>query len=181
MSYLDTSFKFKCKKVFRYLSLFGVSRTFVKVVGQVYFNGDRYSWIISVYKFFLAIKSKKGGPKVAFIGCGNFAFTTLAYYSKKMGADCVANLDVDAGRARRFAQVYGGRVAESFDELLDSGPELVFVSSNHATHTRYAIQCLDRGIPVHIEKPVSISEVEARDLYESMSDQMLWFIRVITD
>jgi predicted dehydrogenase len=47
-------------------------------------------------------------------------------------------------------------------------PELVFIASNHASHTDYAIKCLDKGISVHIEKPISTTKSQAVALHEVM-------------
>lgn len=173
MDYLEAKWSYQVRKVLRYISLYGISKTFVKVVGQAYTQGGRHGWLLRVFSLYLGLLTKRkirSCPKVAFVGLGNFSFTTLAYYSHRSGAVCVGAYDLDLGRTSRFVSVYGGGVCSSVDEIISSNPDLVFIASNHSTHTEYALDCLRAGISVHIEKPVSTSLEQAKALNSVMRD-----------
>ena len=75
MDYTASPFLFKVKKVLRYVRLYGPSRTSTKVKSQLHmkktegFEGD--TWV-----------NPRGSDcgDVAIVGCGNFSFSTIAYY-----------------------------------------------------------------------------------------------------
>jgi predicted dehydrogenase len=49
--------------------------------------------------------------------------------------------------------------------LLDeTDPDLAFVSTPHALHYEHAVACLERGVHVHLEKPMVTDVADARDL-----------------
>lgn len=50
-------------------------------------------------------------------------------------------------------------------ELIASNAcKLVYIASNHASHTSYAIQAIEQGKDVYIEKPVSVNRQQLEDL-----------------
>jgi predicted dehydrogenase len=109
--------------------------------------------------------SAKHEGHVALIGCGNFAFTTLAYYcTRALPGSIRACFDTDGARALSLGQRYGALYAASevSQILADPAISLVFVASNHASHADYAIAALEAGKSVHIEKPhvVSFDQLE---------------------
>lgn len=154
-SYIESSLSFKLRKVFRYISLYGISRTLVKVRGQfhmqrqVKMEGD--TWQNA------SVRGKDDpGRFVAIVGCGNFAYSAIAYYLKKESSRFLrATLDNDGNRAISLCRDYGGAYATTdMQKILDDPAiRLVFIASNHASHAEYAIACLDAGKHVHIEKP----------------------------
>ena len=50
----------------------------------------------------------------------------------------------------------------------DPAIKLVFIASNHASHAPYAVQALDAGKHVHIEKPHAVSEQQLTELTAAM-------------
>jgi predicted dehydrogenase len=61
-------------------------------------------------------------------------------------------------RAAAFAAEYDVQYAfGSYSELLDcAGLDVVYIANTHAQHAEAAIQCLERGIAVLVEKPSSL-------------------------
>jgi predicted dehydrogenase len=51
--------------------------------------------------------------------------------------------------------------------MADDKVRLLYIASNHASHAEYAIQGLDAGKHVHIEKPHVVSADQLRRLYEA--------------
>ncbi|WP_461083490.1 Gfo/Idh/MocA family protein [Spirosoma flavus] len=111
--------------------------------------------------------SRYGQAGVGLIGCGQFAFSTVCFFLKKQGSTTfLAVFDPLIEQAQSLAHYYGFReIAPSPDALLDH-PELavLYVTSNHASHTPYAIAGLKRNKTVYIEKPISVSREQLLQL-----------------
>jgi len=90
------------------------------------------------------------------LGSGAFAFSNIAYYLDKINRSCIrAAMDVEPARARSLVRRYKAAYATTDPQLIINDPKinLVFIASNHSTHTPYAVAALDAGKDVHIEKP----------------------------
>lgn len=159
-NYVSAPLVFRLRKAARYLRLYGVARTFVKIQGQYHAartgpSLERTWW-----------NSKCAGPNsgrraVAIIGCGNFAYSCIGYYLASWRKDFLRGVfDVDGERAKHLCASYGGAYAAgTFEEILeDKQVRLVFIASNHASHAEYAAMLIRAGKHVHIEKPHVVSE-----------------------
>lgn len=153
-------FLLKLKKTVRYVRLYGVSRTLVKVKGVRHMkaeNGfDGVRWSNEACK-------NPDSPKrsVAIIGCGNFAFSNIAYYCKKQNPIFLRyTYDPQKCKSLSLCKSFNGAFAvEDWRKILaDPGVDLVFIASNHASHAEYAIACIEAGKHVHIEKPHVVSQ-----------------------
>jgi predicted dehydrogenase len=162
---------FRVQKVMRYIRLYGLRRTWHKVRGQYHmkardgFEGTR--WVNPDCR-----DGRAPARKVGLIGCGNFAFTTLAYFLTKARRNALqACQDVAPERARSLAKTYGACYATRNwqDVVEDPQIELVYIASNHASHGPYAAACIRAGKHVHIEKPHVVSRDQHTELLEAMS------------
>ena len=89
-----------------------------------------------------AVPPKTGGH-VGLIGCGNFAFTTIAYYlCKNYGRIIRAGMDIDIQRAASLLEAYALRYYTDDTEKIWADPDidLIYIASNHASHAEYAIK-----------------------------------------
>jgi len=69
---------------------------------------------------------------------------------------------LDEAQGRKAEMVFGGRWYPDYRQMLDQEKlEGVIVSSPDAIHAEHAIACLERGIPVLVEKPIARSLVDA--------------------
>lgn len=153
---------FKLKKVVRYIRLYGFRRTLVKVRGQYHMQRTYHE-----------LPELKGNPSghVGLIGCGNFAFSAIAYYLKKnFGRVIRGAMDVEVNRAMSLAQTYGLQYCTSDAQEIMDDPniDLVYIASNHATHADYAIEALRHGKSVHIEKPHVVNQDQLVGLCRQM-------------
>ncbi len=162
MDYTSKPLIFKLRKAARYLLLYGVSRTLIKVKAQYHMK--------RTFDPFPQAKPKVRRPKsvgVGIIGCGNFAYSNIAYYlSRTVGSAIVGCMDIDVHRAASLCLDYGASYYTTDAERILADPEisLIYVASNHASHAEYAIAALRAGKAVHIEKPHVVNLDQLRRL-----------------
>ena len=101
MDYSKSSPRFRVRKLWRYLCMYGPSRTACKVRGQFHHRA-RYD----------PLPTRRRVPEAAghvgIIGCGNYAFTTIAYYLRKeKGRVLRGVMDIDPHRAASLFERYG--------------------------------------------------------------------------
>jgi len=141
-------------KVLRYILIYGFYRTLTKVVGRI--RPKLKIWIILQFPWY----SRKG-KKVGLIGCGQHAFSSIAYYlTTSSNAKICFALDTDKNASYSLAYAFNAvDIGENYYPN-KSGigiPDLVYISSNHASHTDYAVKYIKYGCDVFIEKPLSIN------------------------
>ncbi|NOX50259.1 MAG: Gfo/Idh/MocA family oxidoreductase [Gammaproteobacteria bacterium] len=166
MDYTTQKLTFKIKKFLRYLALYGLSRTLIKVKGQ-YHMKKRYETLPA------QLDIPKLGGHVGLIGCGNYQFSNIAYYLKKNYGSVIRGcMDTDIQRAASLYRQYDLRyyTDDASQLITDPAIDLVFIASNHASHAEYAIEALKAGKNVHIEKPHCVTEDQLRRLLETMSE-----------
>lgn len=161
---------FKVKKVLRYFRLYGISRTLIKIRGQYHLkNNATFSGAKWTNPTCRNPDDKK--RRVAIIGCGNYAFSNIAYYLKKEETSFLrCAFDTQPNRALSLCKTYDGSyaLADWREILSDPWVEVVFIASNHATHAEYAVACIDAGKHVHIEKPHVVSQEQLDRLLAAM-------------
>lgn len=169
--YTKADIGFKLKKAARYLRLYGLARTLIKIRGQYHMRATRTfdgpKWINEACR-----TTEASERDVAIIGCGNYAFSNIAYYLGKRNSHFLrATYDIQRSRALSLCKVFGGAYAtgEWRDIVADPKVRVVYIASNHATHSDYAIACLDAGKHVYIEKPHVVSQGQLDDLAAAMN------------
>ena len=166
MDYIKAPLFFKIRKVLRYVKIYGLGRTLIKIKSQLHmaktdeFTGDVWT-------------NPRGslGGDVAMVGCGNFAYSTIAFYvSKSTPGKIKYALDINKSRSMSLAKTYNVYQAVSdFDSILtDPEISLIYIASNHHSHAEYAARALEFGKNVHIEKPHAVNEAQLEKLAASM-------------
>lgn len=148
-SYFDKSLQFKVQKVLRYLRIYGLRRTWFKVMGRSrpatrVFRPRRY----------------RGARDIGMIGCGQFAFSSIGYVlSGAFGNRFVDCYDTAPNAHASFARFYRIKTPSgtAADLIANPAVKIVFIASNHASHTDYAIAALKAGKQTYVEKPVSVT------------------------
>ena len=108
--------------------------------------------------------------KYALIGCGRIATNHIkAAINNKL--DIVALCDVKNDSITALLQKHGleneASIAHYSDykKMLDEAkPELVSIATESGSHAAIALACIDRGIPVIIEKPMAMSIKDAEEI-----------------
>lgn len=165
MDYTQANYLFLIKKVARYFRLYGPSRTLIKVRGQFHMK--------KVYETLPLVRTGGSNKHVGLIGCGNFAYSNIAYYLKKRKGNVIrAAMDIDINKAASIFEAYGldYYTDDAAKIVADDKIDLVYIASNHATHAEYAIDCLNAGKSVYIEKPHAVTEDQLARLCHAMAN-----------
>lgn len=143
----------KLKKVARFTAIYGPRRTAQKALGRLRLERP------------VATRAARHLPRAGLIGCGQFAFATLGFFLKDRAA-VTACYDLDARAARSLARSHRGCVVAPSAEAVFADPhiDVVFVASNHASHASYAVDALQAGKRVYVEKPVAVTVDQLREL-----------------
>lgn len=166
LDYTTQKLAFQIKKTARYMRLYGLQRTLVKIRGQ-YHMKKIYATLPRV-----ATPPEAGGH-VGLIGCGNFGFSVIAYYlSKHYGRVLRGAMDCDLNKAASLYVRYGLRYYTDDAEAVIADPDidLIYIASNHATHAEYTIRALRAGKCVHIEKPHVVRPDQLERLCAAMAE-----------
>jgi predicted dehydrogenase len=164
MDYTTSPLLFRIRKVARYTYMYGPRRTYVKVLGHLHMKRR--------YETLPPSRPLREAQRVGIIGCGNYAFSNIAYYLRAgRGQVMGACMDIDPHRAASLAQRYNvPNYSTDASQVLDNpGIELVYIASNHASHADYAIAALQRGKSVYVEKPHVVNEEQLARLADAMA------------
>ena len=106
--------------------------------------------------------------RFAIFGCGNIARVHAMAIAETNGAELVAVCDVNGEQAREFSKIYGGRVIESYDELVSlSDVDTICICTPSGTHASLAIEAVSHGKNVVLEKPMAISVSECEQIIDA--------------
>lgn len=101
----------------------------------------------------------------ALVKCENFEFAGISSAStgEWFGETSAELVEVEKNKAKKFIETYGGRLFDSYNELLGS-PEIdaVYIPLPPALHFRWAKKALENGKHVFLEKPftTNLSDTE---------------------
>lgn len=132
------------RKALRFVSIYGPGRTWFKIAGRVRLRASLL---------------RLGPADIGVVGCGQFAFATIAYFLQQQQRRIASCFDIDRHAQLSFARALGVADTPRRVEDLFARPGLrtVYIASNHASHTPYAVQALERGLDIYIEKPVAVT------------------------
>lgn len=145
----------KIQRVWRSIKMWGLHRTIAKTINRLSIPIPPVLSIIPRSRDMLMV------------GCGQFGLSTASFFiAKRRGNRFLGCYDINLKQAQRAKRNYGYQyITSSFDELIDlEGAKYLFVASNHASHTAQTIAGLNKGMKVHVEKPISVSWEQLSDL-----------------
>ncbi len=103
--------------------------------------------------------------RVALVGCGRIAQTHCGYLRQLSQVELVGACDVDAAGREAFTRRWQLPAYADVGELLDAAqPQVVHVVTPPATHAALAIELLDAGVHVLVEKPMALTTAEAGEM-----------------
>ena len=142
------------RKSIRYIGLYGPMRTLYKIAGR------------SRRTIPLVLRTRPDAD-IGLIGCGQFGFATVGYFiSRRFGGRFRWCYDPDTAAAHSFQSAYrvANRASDAAQILADPAVKLVYIASNHHSHTDYACAALAAGKDVYVEKPVSVTQAQLAQL-----------------
>ena len=153
------------KKFLRFTSIYGFERALIKSLGRLEIKIPL--WIILSRNIFV-----KKRFSVGIIGCGQFSFSTIAYFLKiNSPAKIDWCYDIDHSASRKLSYTYNIKKVFT-DEISYDNTDIVYIASNHYSHTPQAIECMKNNCDVYIEKPMAtnwdqLAELKkAKELYK---------------
>lgn len=144
-------------KLWRFLLIYGPVRALFKAAGRMRWGRARL----------LTWRMLPARADIGVIGCGQFAFATIGYVlATRLGLRVRRCYDIDPVATDSYARFFSVPLrSPSADEILqDKDISLVYVVSNHASHTGYAVGALETGKSVYVEKPVSVTHEQLKSL-----------------
>jgi predicted dehydrogenase len=79
--------------------------------------------------------------------------------------EVAAFVSLDEAQGHKAESIFGGRWYPDYRQMLDQGNlDGVIVSSPDALHAEHTIACLERGIPVLVEKPIARSLADGLEM-----------------
>ncbi|HEX2698059.1 MAG TPA: Gfo/Idh/MocA family oxidoreductase, partial [Anaerolineales bacterium] len=97
------------------------------------------------------------------IGCGRIAPRHADSLREIQGAQLIAVADILENRARHFADTYGARPYFDYHELLaDPEIDIVNICTPSGLHANMAVEALQAGKHVIVEKPMAMNPADAR-------------------
>jgi predicted dehydrogenase len=103
--------------------------------------------------------------RIAGVGLGDLGRFELGALSGFEGVEVVAGADPSPAAREAFVEEFDVAAYATHEDLLDAeSPGAVCVVTPHTLHYEHARACLDRGVSVHLEKPMVTDLDHARDL-----------------
>ena len=102
--------------------------------------------------------------RIAILGCENSHaenFLQIIRDEKYEDVEVVGVYSCFPGEAEKLQEKYGVPAAQSFDAFVGQIDGLVITARHGDNHYKYAKPYLDSGIPMFIDKPITITEEEA--------------------
>ena len=107
--------------------------------------------------------------KVAIVGAGSIARVHGAVIGARKDAELAAIVDSDIVRANRLrAELGSGTAFPDLEAMFQQvTPDVVHVLTPPQNHAAPAIQAMDHGCHVYVEKPMTLTSADAREMAEA--------------
>lgn len=103
--------------------------------------------------------------KVAVIGTGSMGQNHVRLYSDIPGCTLVGIADQDSEQLAKLQSLYGGNIYTDYRELIEKEkPDAITIALPTKHHLKAAMDCLEAGIHVMVEKPIAKTVEEARQM-----------------
>ena len=112
---------------------------------------------------------------VAVVGVGRMGSKHAYNMAKRVkGANLVAICDIDTQKANMMAKKLKAKAYYDVDEMLKAEAlDGVVIATPHYSHVEIALKCIEKGINILCEKPISVTTLEANKLLKAAKDSNL--------
>lgn len=108
--------------------------------------------------------------KIAILGCENSHADSFLSFAKNdnefSDIDVVGIYSEDREAAERLSGQFGVKVMDNFDDAKGAVDGVMVTSRHGKHHLEYIRPYLEAGIPVFVDKPITVSEEDAREMTE---------------
>ena len=111
--------------------------------------------------------------RAGMVGAGHISEFHVAAVQALPDVELVGITDLDAARAEEAASEHGTRAFESLEALVEAGANVIHVLTPPSAHAKVALEALDRGCHVLVEKPIAESVEDARAIGERAREKGL--------
>jgi predicted dehydrogenase len=109
-----------------------------------------------------------GAVRYCLIGCGGDIAEEHLSALSQLDVELHAMADLDAASGSAVAQEYGARFFQDYREMLaEMSPDVAVIATPHPSHAEIAIECMQAGAHVLVEKPLAIEVAEADAMIET--------------
>ncbi len=103
--------------------------------------------------------------KIGFIGCGGIAGAHMIALKQIEEVEFAAMCDIDLAKAEKASAAYGGKFYTDFRKMLDETKiDACFMCIPPFAHKGQEEECIKRGIPFLVEKPVHLELESAQEI-----------------
>ena len=102
---------------------------------------------------------------VVILGCENSHANSFLYFIKEetkySDVNVIGVYSDDAEAANKLSEKYGVKVMKSFDEAIGEVDGVIVTARHGANHYKYAAPYISMGVPMFIDKPITVCGEEA--------------------
>ena len=103
--------------------------------------------------------------KISLVGCGGISGAHIQSIMSNPEAQLISAADIKLEKAQKVALETGAKAYAGLDEMLDAEkPDVLHICTPHYLHVPMALNALERGLHVLIEKPCAVSLTELETL-----------------
>lgn len=119
--------------------------------------------------------------KFAIVGCGSIGKRHIAIIDAEERAQVVAICDVNPDTAREQAMLYDGLpVFTNYSQMLtEVDADIISIATPHALHADMAIEALEAGFDVLVEKPMALTVADCQRMNDAAkrTGKRLWVVK----
>jgi len=105
--------------------------------------------------------------RIGVIGVGHLGFHHARVYSTLEGVELAGVVDSNPDRAMKVSLEFGAPLFTATEELLAKGVDAVSIVVPTSAHRAVALQCIEAGVDVLVEKPIAATIEEAEAIVEA--------------
>lgn len=111
--------------------------------------------------------------KVGIVGCGNIASKHISFVNQIDNAKLVAIADNNSEILKLTAEKYNiTNCYSDVNELIErESPDVVHILTPPAYHRKIALDAIERGVDIYIEKPIVLNFIETKEIYERAGEK----------
>lgn len=127
-------------------------------------NGERFADTFLVRGFSEYKGYSMASMRAGVIGVGHLGYHHARHYAAMPDLELIGVVDTDPEKAAKAAQDFSTRAFPDLTALIDAGVEAVSVATPTTAHYDTAMQLIDAGVHVLVEKPLTAAVEEAERL-----------------